>query len=123
MGYPFDPAMEGGSQHERRRHFRGKARPGRVLAVRWRPANTDAWVSAETRNIGVGGAFIVTSPAAIGSSVSIELTLPTSDQTFSLPAVVRWVASDGMGVQFVGVDVDVLLELNDYFSTLVGTGT
>ena len=25
-----------------------------------------------------------------------------------------------MGVQFVGVDVDILLELNDYFSTLTG---
>jgi hypothetical protein len=26
-------------------------------------------------------------------------------------------------VQFVGVDVDVLLELNDYFATLTGTAT
>jgi len=25
-----------------------------------------------------------------------------------------------MGVQFIGVDVDVLLEMNDYFSSLTG---
>jgi hypothetical protein len=81
-----------------------------------------AWIDAETRNIGVGGAFIVTPEIPeVGASISIELTLPTSDQRFTLPAVVRWRSNDGMGVQFVGVDVDVLLELNDYFATLAGT--
>jgi hypothetical protein len=40
---------------------------------------------------------------------------------FDLPCLVRWVAPDGMGVEFVGVEVDVLLELNDYFATLTGT--
>jgi len=25
-----------------------------------------------------------------------------------------------MGVQFIGVDIDVLLELNDYFASLTG---
>ena len=51
--------------------------------------------------------------------VSIELQLPTSDQTFTLPAVVRWASSEGgAGIQFVDVDVDVLLELNDYFASL-----
>ena len=111
-----------GPRHERRHHFRGKARPGRVLPIRFRAAAHSGWVSAETRNIGVGGAFIV-SPLAqpVGSSISVELTLPTSDQTFTLPAIVRWAAADGMGVQFVGVDVDVLLELNDYFATLTGS--
>ena len=56
-----------------------------------------------------------------GTTLTIELTLPTTDQTFALPAIVRWSAAGpdgGMGVQFVGIDVDVLLELNDYFATL-----
>ena len=108
-------------RHERRHHFRGKARPGRVLPVRFRAAGHTAWVEAQTRNIGIGGAFIVTQliqPS--GSQLSIELVLPSSDQSFALPAIVRWAATDGMGVQFVGVDVDVLLELNDYFATLTG---
>jgi uncharacterized protein (TIGR02266 family) len=99
--------------------------PVRFRAV-LRPAEPGSWIVAETRNIGVGGAFIAT-PAIqpAGTALTIELTLPTSDQVFTLPAVVRWAdpaggsgGSGGMGVQFVGVDVDVLLELNDYFSSL-----
>jgi PilZ domain-containing protein len=90
--------------------------------VRFRAAAHTGWVGAETRNIGVGGAFIVTKLVqAVGSQLSVELVLPTSDQTFQLPAVVRWASGDGMGVQFVGVDVDVLLELNDFFATLTGS--
>ena len=81
-----------------------------------------AWVAAETRNVGVGGAFIASQLVQpVGSAITVELTLPTTDQVFTLPGVVRWAAGDGMGVQFVGVDVDVLLELNDYFATLTGS--
>ncbi len=109
-----------GPRHERRRHFRGKARPGRIMAVRFRTPAHASWITAETRNIGVGGAFIASGDAQpVGTTLTVELRLPTSDQVFTLPAVVRWCnAGEGMGIQFVGVDVDVLLELNDYFSTL-----
>ncbi|HEY5948371.1 MAG TPA: PilZ domain-containing protein [Kofleriaceae bacterium] len=109
-----------GQRHERRQYFRGKARPGRVLPVRYRTTLHPAWISAETRNIGVGGAFIAcVDVQPVGTPMTIELSLPTSDQVFTLPAIVRWSrANDGMGIQFVGVDVDILLELNDYFSSL-----
>jgi PilZ domain-containing protein len=95
--------------------------------VKFRAAPHTAWVSTETKNIGVGGAFIVTPLIQpVGSPLTIELTLPATDQVFVLPAVVRWASTapppdGGMGVQFVGVDVDVLLELNDYFAGLSGT--
>ena len=108
-------------RHERRYHFRGKSRPDRVLPIRFRAVSAGAdgsWIAADTRNIGVGGAYIVTQPLAVSTQLTIELTLPTSDQTFALAAIVRWAADDGVGVQFVGIDVDVLLELNDYFATL-----
>jgi hypothetical protein len=110
-----------GPQHERRQFFRGKSRPGRVLAVRYRTTLHPAWIHAETRDIGVGGAFIAAKedvqPA--GTPMTVELSLPTTDQVFTLPAIVRWSAPGrGMGIQFVGVDVDILLELNDYFSSL-----
>ncbi len=109
-----------GQQHERRQYFRGKARPGRVMPVRYKTTLHPAWITAETRNIGVGGAFIATSVVqAVGTAMTVELSLPTSDQIFSLPAIVRWAAEgEGMGIQFVGVDVNVLLELNDYFGSL-----
>lgn len=111
-------------RHERRVHFRGKSRPGRVLPVRFCTVGQASWIEAETRNIGVGGAYIAsTLVQPIGTTLTVEVTLPNTDQTFMLPAVVRWASladGGGMGVQFVGVDVDVLLELNDYFSTLTG---
>jgi hypothetical protein len=108
--------------HERRHHFRSKARPGRVLSVKFRAHDHTGWVTALTRDIGTGGAFIY-SPLVqpVGSALTVELTLPTTDQTFTLPAIVRWASpgiEGGMGVQFIGVDVDILLELNDYFSSL-----
>lgn len=117
-----------GPRHERRQHFRGKARPGRVMSVRYRAGvggEVQApWIVAETRDIGVGGAFITSAtPEAIGAPLTVEIALPTTDQVFALPGVVRWVRAagdpdDGMGIQFVGVDVDILLELNDYFGSL-----
>ena len=109
-----------GQRHERRQYFRGKARPGRVLPVRYRTTLHPAWIAAETRNIGVGGAFIASADVQpVGTAMTVELTLPTSDQVFTLPAIVRWAREhEGMGLQFVGVDVNILLELNDYFSSL-----
>ncbi|MEO8841318.1 MAG: PilZ domain-containing protein [Kofleriaceae bacterium] len=110
-----------GRRHERRVHFRGRSHPDRVMTIRIRTTASRTWVTTVTRNIGVGGAYIE-GPAetpAVGTPITIELTLPTSDQTFTLPGVVRWTAADGgAGIQFVNVDVDVLLELNDYFSSL-----
>ena len=116
------------SRYERRRHFRGKPRPGRRLPVRWRLSGP--WIPAETRNIGVGGAFIATpQPLEIGEEIAVELHIPTCDRTFEVRAQVRWCQPKaglgpgedaGMGVQFIGVDIDVLLELNDYFASLTG---
>ena len=91
------------------------------MPVRFRPPAQVGWIAAETRNVGVGGAFIATQEVQpVGAALTVELTLPTSDQVFTLQAVVRWASTreGGMGVQFVGVDVDILLELNDYFATL-----
>ena len=109
-------------QYERRQFFRGKARPGRVLPIRFKTTLHPAWIAAETRNIGVGGAYIATPEVQeVGTALTVELTLPTSDRVFTLPSIVRWASGAdpaGMGIQFVGVDVDILLELNDYFSTL-----
>src|SRR5689334_1102015 len=111
-----------GQHHERRQYFRGKARPGRVLPVRFKTTLHPAWIAAQTRNIGVGGAFLASAPDSIqpvGTPLTVELSLPRSDEVFTLPAIVRWSrTAEGMGIQFVGVDIDVLLELNDYFSSL-----
>jgi uncharacterized protein (TIGR02266 family) len=119
--------MSDATKHERRSHFRGKPRPGRRIGVRWRPADDRVWIGSETRNIGVGGAFITTTtPVAVGHRIIIELQIPTCDRPLEVHAMVRWTGAErpggdvGMGVQFVDVDIDILLELNDYFASLTG---
>ena len=77
------------------------------------------WITAGGRDIGAGGAFITTdTPEPVETEIVIELVLPTSDQVFTLSAVVRWTSPAGMGIQFVGEPADLLLELTDYFATL-----
>lgn len=113
------------ARHERRNHFRGKPRPGRRLAIRYR-IDGGTWIRGETRNIGVGGAFIATGePSRPGAAVELELEVPTCDKPLVLKGHVRWAQDGGtddagMGVQFHEVDIDVLLELNDYFASLTG---
>ena len=92
------------------------------MAIRYRTPTGTSWVETTTRNIGVGGAFLEGPAPPVGTAITIELTLPTSDQLFTLPAVVRWAAAEGgVGVQFKDVDVDILLELNDYFGSLTSS--
>jgi len=116
------------TKRERRTHFRGKARPGRRVELAYRPADTpDAEpVRAFTRNIGVGGAFIVSDePAAVGTHLRISIKVPTSDRPIEVRAEVRWSSSEGgelgMGVKFEGLDVDQLLQLSEYFASLTGS--
>ena len=120
-------------KHERREHFRGKARPGRRIALHYRLAHPDdaEIVEAHTLNIGVGGAFIASdSPPAIGTGLVVILEVPTTDLPIEIDAEVRWTTdggseprSAGMGVKFGALDVEHLLMLSDYFASLTGTET
>src|SRR5262245_42477425 len=94
---------------ERRRHFRGKPRPGRVLPVRFRVSGAD-WRTGETRNVGVGGAFIAgVTDVPVGTALELELSLPSCDHPLAMNAVVRraGTANDssdgelGIGVEFI----------------------
>ena len=107
--------MTDSDKKERRTHFRGKARPGRRVELEYRRADSpdDPPSRAFTRNIGVGGAFIVTdAPFDVGTSVTVLIRVPTSDLTIEVAAEVRWKANTsdevGMGIDdadFLGHDV------------------
>lgn len=114
---------------EQRRHFRGKARPGRRVKIGYRRADKpeDAFTEAVTRNIGVGGAYVLTSaPEAIGTAISIRLAIPTATEAIEVKGAVRWSNQDadegeaGMGVVFLDIDVDCVLILGEYFASLTG---
>jgi hypothetical protein len=95
-----------------------------VLPVRYRRSGAKGgeWRSGETRNVGVGGAFIAEADGlAVGTEIDMELTLPSCDHALAMHAIVRRADEGiGIGVEFVEVEVDVLLELNDYFASLTG---
>ena len=65
---------------------------------------SDALVGGLGKDISLGGMFIETeTPAAFGADLTVRMRLrtPTNEERdFNLPAVVRWVRNDGMGVQF-----------------------
>ena len=50
---------------------------------------------------------------AVGSELAVQLILP--GRTHRLGATVRWRGDGGIGVQFLAVDIDVLLDLSEYF--------
>lgn len=110
---------------ERRNHFRGKPRPGRRVEVEYRAGDGGAPHRAYTRNIGVGGAFIVTtSPESPGTVLEVGLLVGTGAGRIDVRAEVRWVVADGeiagMGVKFMPLEAEALLALNEYFASLTG---
>ncbi len=112
-------------RRERRSHFRGKPRPGRRVEVGFTAADGSAR-QAHTRNIGVGGAFVVTpAPEPPGTRLTLSVHVPTATEPIQVRGEVRWVAPagaepGGMGVRFDDLDVEALLQLNEYFASLTG---
>ncbi len=122
------------SKRERRGHFRGKARPGRRVEVRYRViehGQLSEEQRAYTKNIGIGGAFIITpDPAPPGTALQIALQVPAAARPIEVRGDVRWIidgkhdepgAEHGMGVKFAGLDVGQLMALNEYSAALTST--
>ena len=89
-----------------------------------------AELRAHTRNIGVGGAFVVTArPVKPGSPLTLAVHIPTASDPLQVQGEVRWTVAPreespgqepGMGVRFHALDVEALLALNEYFASLTG---
>ena len=94
--------------------------------MRYRARGGGAWNQAETRNIGVGGAFILGATLATRTEIELEIDIAGREAPLVLGGEVRWTADGtgedplGVGVQFLDVDIDVMLELNSYLATLTG---
>jgi uncharacterized protein (TIGR02266 family) len=109
-------------RRERRSHYRGKPRPGRRVEVDFTAAGGELQ-HAYTRNIGVGGAFVVTeTPPRPGTALTMALHVPTATDPIEVAGEVRWAGADppGMGVKFGDLGVEELLQLNEYFASLTG---
>lgn len=125
----------GEAERKGRDHYRGKARVGRRVEVGFRAAeatssNPDPATGQKlfTKNIGVGGAFLLTTdPLPTGTKLSVTLTVPSRPLPLSIAAEVRWIidgkhdepeSEHGMGVKFSAIAVDDLLLLNEFFSSI-----
>jgi Tfp pilus assembly protein PilZ len=63
----------------------------------------DGYVEGRATDISLGGMFVETStPFAFNTPVMVHVRLPSGDEEleFQLPAIVRWVQRQGMGLQF-----------------------
>lgn len=113
-----------------RDHFRNKPRPGRRVEVSYRAGDGPS-CQAFTKNIGVGGAFILTTdPAPPGTKLTLSLRVPATAELVDIEADVRWIVDGkhdeperehGMGIKFNGLRIDQLMSLNEYFATLTDT--
>ena len=57
-------------------------------------------LDGHSRDLSVGGMFLEAKPAfAFGTHVHVEIALPLVG-TAKLPAIVRWVTPEGIGLQF-----------------------
>ncbi len=58
-------------------------------------------LTGKTINVSLGGMFIACEESLpFGTSVKVRVTLPALKESADLPATVRWVTPDGLGVQF-----------------------
>ena len=63
--------------------------------------NEETRMGGRAKDISLGGMFVETPEVApFGAEVVIITTLPGQPAPFTLPGVVRWTRTDGMGVQF-----------------------
>src|SRR5262245_43251004 len=90
----MDHKMMAESKRERRDHFRGKPRAGRRVQVRYRVmehGQLSEEFRAVTKNVGVGGAFVLTTdPAPPGAAIQLTLEVPTQ-KPIEIHGDVRWI--------------------------------
>ena len=108
------------TKSERRGHVRRPSKPGYQVLVAYSQGH--AKVQAETRDLGLGGAFIATAaPLPVGAKIELELHLPSVPEPLSIRAEVRWherKGAPGMGVKFRGLQVEEVVALDEYVSSL-----
>lgn len=120
----------GGAEARKRGHYRGKARIGKMVELTYRV--TDGGDGSEhkvtTKNIGVGGAFLLTPrPLPPGTKLKVTLAVPDRTGDLTVDAEVRWIIDTrngspenqhGMGVKFSGIGVEDTMLLNEFFASL-----
>ncbi|HKA88572.1 MAG TPA: PilZ domain-containing protein [Haliangiales bacterium] len=60
--------------------------------------------TTETANVSLGGAFLLTEEKPpLGTKLALQISLPSQKELVQVGATVRWVDTNGIGVQFDGL--------------------
>ena len=67
------------------------------------------------RNLALRGALIETrTPVTTDSQLALSMTLAKEGVPLNLPAAVRWVRDDQVGVEFLKLDAEAFQQLSEY---------
>ena len=73
-------------------------------------------VQGITRNVSLGGMFIETSEdLTFGTQVRLRMRLPALKEQTEVPATVRWITPEGIGIQFGSLRALEVWALNQLF--------
>lgn len=76
----------------------------------------DREVRGTTRNVSLGGMFVVTEEKLeFGSEARVRMRLPALKEHTDVPVVIRWLTSEGIGVQFGSLRALEVWALNQLF--------
>jgi uncharacterized protein (TIGR02266 family) len=82
-----------------------------------------ATFSTQTRNISLGGVFIVTETSLpFGAKLSLKFRIPTQTEPVEVDGQVRWLEAEdghvrGIGIRFEGLRARDVWALNKFFET------
>lgn len=125
------------TRQERRRHHRERPAGGGRIPVRHRTGD-GPWQPALALDIAAGGAFIIGASWPVGAAIEVAVDVASRTGPLVLAGVVRWATGDGsddavaagaeaagltgIGVQFLDVDLDVIIELQAHLARLAAAG-
>ncbi len=96
---------------EKRHHSRHSVSLQVTVVFRGSPEQ----VTCICRNLSLGGVFVFTDKRpAFGAQAEVTIQFPESARIHAYPAIVRWTAPDGVGLQFGSLGVRETAALSDY---------
>jgi type IV pilus assembly protein PilZ len=101
--------------NEKRRHPRKRV----DLDLEFQVEGDDTRHLARGRDMSLGGMYFIVDPTPpFGASLHLFVDLPGVSDAIAIPATVRWMGPDGIGVQFGALGVRQTYEITEFLVDL-----